>query len=221
MQNKSNFVVEPSRKVPVLGRWDVLICGGGPAGCAAAISAARNGARTLLLEKNGFLGGAPVTQLVINIHSTNGVDFQGIWHEYARRLNARDAVSPIHGSIEKAHIGATVDPEQVKYVWDELLTQADVEQLLHCHVSSVVVEDGEIRGIIADTRSGRRAILGERVVDCTGDGEVCHAAGVTWEQGADGNPWAMSLSKTFRVGNGSLPDGVLTEEMWAPRQDCA
>ena len=206
--------IEPSREIPVLGHWDVLVCGGGPTGCAAAISAARNGARTLLLEKNGYLGGAIVTQLVINIHSTNGVDFQGIWHEYACRLIARDAVSPMHGSIEKAHIGATVDPEQVKYVWDELLTKADVEQLLHCHVSSVVIEDEIIRGVIADTRAGRRAILADRVLDCTGDGEVCHAAGIAWEQGANGKPWAMALSKTFRVGNVDLPDGAMTAEMW-------
>jgi hypothetical protein len=214
MQEKTNTVVEPSRRVPVLGRWDVLVCGGGPAGCAAAISAAKNGVRTLLVEKDGYLGGAVVSQLVINIHSTNGVDFQGIWHEYARALTARRAVSPMHGSIEKAHIGATVDPEQVKYVWDELLTEADVEQLLHTHISTAVVEDGVIRGVIADTRAGRQAILADRVIDCTGDGVVCHAAGVAWEQGADGKPWAMSLSKVFRVANVDLPDGVMPEEMW-------
>ena len=54
---------EPARDIPVLGEYDVIVCGGGPAGCAAAIAAARHGAKTLLVEKDGYLGGATVSQI--------------------------------------------------------------------------------------------------------------------------------------------------------------
>ena len=70
---------DPGRDLPILGSWDVIVCGAGPAGCAAALSSARRGARTLLVERDGGLGGAPLTQLVLVILSTNGVDFQGPW----------------------------------------------------------------------------------------------------------------------------------------------
>ena len=86
---------EPGRDLPVLGEFDVVVCGGGPAGCAAAIAAARHGARTLLVEKNGYLGGAAVAQLVGVVLSTNGMDFQGIWHEWAARLQACRGMSPL------------------------------------------------------------------------------------------------------------------------------
>ena len=89
-----NTIYHPPRKIPVLGQYDVVVCGGGPAGCAAAIAAARHGAKTLLLEKYGFLGGATVAQLVSVVLSTNAVDFQGIWHEWAARLLRRRAMAP-------------------------------------------------------------------------------------------------------------------------------
>ena len=87
---------EPARDVPVLTHCDVLVCGGGPAGCAAALAAARRGARTVLVEQEGALGGAPVNQNVVPILSTNGVDFQGIWHDWARALKAYDGIAGLH-----------------------------------------------------------------------------------------------------------------------------
>jgi hypothetical protein len=205
---------EPAREIPVLGEYDVVVCGGGPAGCAAAIAAARHGAKTLLVEKDGYLGGATVSQLVSVILSTNGVDFQGVWHDYARGLRRRGGLRELEG-FGSGQIRGAVDPEMVKFVWDELLTAAGVAQLLHAWGSTAIVEDGVCRGVLLETRAGRRAILAQRVIDATGDGAVAVAAGVPWEQGDDhGNPWAMSCTKVFRMGNVCWPaDHPNTEAM--------
>src|SRR3954462_10907494 len=122
---------EPPRDLPVLGEWDVVVCGGGPAGCSAAIAAARAGARTLLLEKEGYLGGATVMSLVCVILSTNGVDFQGIWHEWIHGLRRRNGVSDITG--DPPHIRGGVSPEVVKFVWDDLLGAAGAQILHHAY----------------------------------------------------------------------------------------
>ncbi len=209
-----DYIHEPGRDVPVLGEYAVVVCGGGPAGCAAAISAARHGARTLLIEKEGYLGGAAVTQLVCVILSTNGADFQGIWHEYARGLRERGG---LHGPSQSGRNGpcrGSVDPEQVKFVWDKLSINAGVELLHHAYAATAIVEPpgpaGQqpcVRGVIAETRAGRRAILAERVIDATGDGIVCARAGAPWESGdASGHPWAMACTMVFRMGNVQWPD---------------
>jgi hypothetical protein len=198
-------IQEPAREIPVLGEYDVVVCGGGPAGCAAAIAAARHGAKTLLVEKDGYLGGATVSQLVSVILSTNGVDFQGVWHDYARGLRQRGGLRELEG-FGSGQIRGAVDPEMVKFVWDELLVSAGVEQLLHAWGATAIVEAGVCCGVLLETRAGRRAILAQRVIDATGDGAVAAAAGVPWEQGDDqGNPWAMSCTKVFRMGNVRWP----------------
>jgi len=191
----------PSTTIPVLGSYDVVVCGGGPSGCAAAIGAARHGAKTLVIEKDGYLGGATVSQLVCVILSTNGVDFQGVWHEYARGLRKRGGLRELEG-FGSGQIRGAVDPEMVKFVWDDLVTTAGAEQLLHTWNSTAIVEDGVCRGVVVETKAGRHAILASRVIDATGDGVVAASAGVPWEQGDDkGNPWAMSCTKMFRMGN--------------------
>jgi len=199
-------VLEPAKEVPVMGKWDVAVCGGGPAGCAAAIASARNGAETLLIEKDGFSGGAAVSQLVSVILSTNGVDFQGVWHEWIHALRRRNGVSEIRKSPHV--ISGTVYPECIKYAWDELLKKAGVKILYHSTVSEVLTEARRIKALFIETSAGRRAILADRVIDCTGDGIVCHKAGVPWEQGDGSSPWAMALTKVFRVG------GAVRPELW-------
>ena len=204
----TDAIQEPSRPIPVLGSYDVVVCGGGPAGCASAIGAARHGARTLLIEKDGYLGGATVSQLVAVILSTNGADFQGIWHEYLRGLRKRNGVRPFTGSAEKGQIRSCVDPEQVKYVWDELVTAAGARILHHGYSATCMLEDGRAAGVFVQTRAGRQAIRAKRVIDCTGDGIVAAESGVAYESGDGTNPWAMSCTKMLRLGN------VPSEENW-------
>ena len=202
---------EPAKEVSVLGEYDVVVAGGGPAGCAAALAAARHGAETLLVEKDGYLGGATVSQLVCVILSTNGVDFQSPWHEYMHRLKKLGGVTPKLRVIP-GQISGCVDPEVVKYAWDGMLSEADVSILHHCLSAGAIVEDDVMKGIIVETRAGRQAILAKRVIDCTGDGVVCDRAGVGWDQGDGDHKYAMSLTKVFRMGNVQKMEGYLTPE---------
>jgi hypothetical protein len=201
---------EPGRTLPVLGEYDVVVCGGGAAGCAAALAASRMGASTLLIEKDGYLGGATVSQLVGHILSTNGVDFQGLWHDWIRALRKRGGVCELVGKPPQFRSG--VDPEVVKYAWDDLLTTAGARQLLHAWVSGALVEEGVCHGVTVETKAGRRAVVARRVIDCTADGVVCAVAGVPWEQGDGVTPWGQSLTKVFRMGNVRWPEGGYTPE---------
>ena len=200
MTNKT--IQQPAREIPVLGAYDVIVIGSGPAGCAAACAAAREGARTLLVEKFGYLGGTPVAKLITPILSTNAVDFQGIWHDWARALQRRGGISDITRQQQHTanwYVG-NVDPEIVKHAWDDLVTAAGADLLHFCHVIDTLVENGVATGIVAATRNGVGALCARRLVDCTGDGVVCAAAGCDWVSGANGLPYAMGVSLGARVG---------------------
>ncbi len=199
------------RDIPVLGEYDVVVCGGGPAGCAAAIAAARHGAQTLLVEKYGYLGGATVAQLVSVVLSTNGVDFQGLWHEWARRLLAQRAMAPLIRTPSPfynpscAWFRTSVDSEGVKRVWDDLVEESGAATLLLAHLCGACVDDGRITGVLVHTRAGLRAVRAQCVVDATGDAVVCHEAGVAWDRGVEGKPWPQQVSLVRRMGGYPVP----------------
>jgi hypothetical protein len=191
-------------KIPVIADVDVIICGGGPAGCAAAIASARSGARTLLLEKNGYLGGATVAQLVAVVLSTNGVDFQGIWHEYAARLAQHDGFTGLKTAPNPYYPGfswqrGSVDPEQVKRVWHELVSESGVEVLHYCTVIDLFEENRRVYGVEIFCRGLHRAILGKCIVDATGNGDVAALAGCQWQRGSEPDCYTQEVSMMCRT----------------------
>ncbi|MBF0243905.1 MAG: FAD-dependent oxidoreductase [Planctomycetes bacterium] len=221
-----NHYHEPSRNIPIIGEYDVIVCGGGPAGCAAAIGAARRGAKTILLESGGYLGGSPCTQLISVMLSTNAVDLQGIWHEWAAKLLQYDGIQNLHRR-RKHESGALIystipDPERIKVVWDELVDSAGAEILHFAPVVETIVRDRVIEGVLIETKGGRGAVIGKRVIDCTGDGDVCARAGASFDQGAGGKPWAMAAAMVAYYGHcGSLEEkGNLGPGMWAYYGSC-
>jgi len=180
MSAEPKAIHEPARDVPVRDRVDVLVAGGGLGGCSAATSAARMGARTLLVERNGFLGGVATAGMccsIFNCFYTSG-HCLGIT---GNAVEVADAFAEAEGYGVKwhQHKGHVIyDVEEAKRVLFDLADGAGAEVLLDTLVSDVVMEGERVRGVIVESKSGREAILADAVVDATGDADVAARAGV-------------------------------------------
>jgi ribulose 1,5-bisphosphate synthetase/thiazole synthase len=165
-----DWIVEPERRTQVIAETDLLVCGGGVAGVAAAVCAARNGAKTLLVERYGFLGGLVTGALVITTPPLNN----GINIEIAKRRKNRGVYERCRypgEEIAEQNLHA-VDPEIVKYELARMLQEEGVGLLLHTYIVGSIVEDGVLKGIVVENKAGRQAILATLVIDATGDADV-------------------------------------------------
>ena len=185
---------EPARTLPITREVDVLVVGGGTTGVCAAIAAARGGARTLLVESAGFLGGTQ-TGAQVCPEMPNHVEGKplntGIGMEIMERLK--------EAGFAWTHTGQPwFDPEMLKVIMDEMVLESGAELLLQTNVSDVVVEGNVLRGVIIENKSGRQVILAQSTIDCTGDADVAKLAGVPMLEGReeDGEHQAMSLRFT-------------------------
>jgi ribulose 1,5-bisphosphate synthetase/thiazole synthase len=166
---------EPARSIDVVAETEVLVVGSGPAGLAAAIASARAGAHTTLIDRYGCFGGN-ITQVGVEgfawYRHQATVDSEGIGIEFEQRAKTMDAAMP-----EPQSNSFALDGEMFKYVADVLVQEANVTPMLHRLCVAPIVRDGVIRGVITESKSGREAILAERVVDATGDADVAARAG--------------------------------------------
>lgn len=215
------------RRIPAAVDCDVLVCGGGPAGLAAAAAAARCGARTALLERYGFLGGMASAGMVNPIYGFFARHRQvvaGIGQELvdllaplpgatlghrvrddcaARRAAAGECVM---GRDEAGCPVATVarvcpiDAEAVKLAALQLLEAAGVELHLHTSVIDVLLEGSRIAGVVTSGKSGFAAARAARVIDATGDADVAALAGAPWVSGSDEDGSSKPPSLMFRIG---------------------
>ena len=169
-----DFITEPARDIPVIARAQVLVCGGGPAGVAAAISAARAGATTILLERYGHLGGLATGGLVIALpQHDRGAEpvMGGVSREFREALVAG-------GHLQLSTWGWDYfDPEALKLISAEKLLASGARLMLHRVVTAPIMDGPRIRGIFVESKAGREAILADQVVDATGDGDVFARAG--------------------------------------------
>lgn len=188
-------IQEPSRMVPLARETDVLVCGGGPAGIAAAITAAREGARVLILERHPFLGGVwtagALTILIDTEHKA------GLNAELRQRLAARGGAVfhkpmwpawPIYGL------------EAMKGLLDEIIEEEGIQVQLYTQVVAADRQDRRLGGVFTESKSGREFIKSRIVIDTTGDGDVAARAGCPFEMGRPGDGKVQPMTLYGRVG---------------------
>lgn len=188
-------VTEERREIPVARTYDVIVAGGGSGGAPAAVAAARQGARTLLIDRNAYLGGT-ATGGMMSVFWTPSDTFSGYMAEVLDKLLRRRA----------AQTGAVVpyDPQALKEIFLNDVIDAGADLLLYTWIVDAIVEDGVIRGVVVENKSGRQAILGHVIVDATADGDVAAAAGARFQKGrADGAMRPVTV--LFRLGNVDVP----------------
>jgi len=174
---------------------DVVVAGGGTAGVAAAVAAARNGADTILIERYGFLGGTMTAGLVnpfMTFHAGKEQIIKGIFQEIIDRLKDMD------GYDEKTK---AFDNEVMKIVLDQMIKETGVKLLLHTYIADALVTKGNaIRGVEAYNKSGRQVVLGKVIIDATGDGDVAVMAGAPYEKGREEDGLTQPMTLNFRMG---------------------
>ena len=191
---------EAAREIPVAGRSQVLVCGGGPAGIAAALAAARAGADVRLIELAGCLGGVWTAGLLTKILDSSNKS--GIMAELLRLFAERGS------SVAKDTQGTVYDPEIAKLVLEELLVGAGVKILLHTRVVAAVTNaDNRLVAIVTESKSGRQAWVSDRFVDCTGDGDLAAQAGCRFDVGV-GNDCTCQPMSMLALLTGVDPDAV-------------
>jgi hypothetical protein len=176
----SGFIIE-RLNTPVIAETDVVVLGGGPAGVAAAVAAARLGADVILIERWGHLGGQATGGLVIEFFGAyDGPVFKwgrkikgGIYDETIDRLKALSAVRRFPDVI--------IHPEYLKLVYQQMILEAGVTPMTHTIVVGAVVEEERIRSVLVENKSGRGAIKGKVFVDCTGDADTARWCSVPFE----------------------------------------
>ena len=201
-------VHEPARDTPVMGEYDVVVLGGGPAGIAAATSAARTGSSTLLIERYGFLGGmgtaAGVTNfcgLHANVHGEIRQVVHGVADGLLKRMSDLGGLNEPHVLFKGKIAAQAYDNAALKIAGDGLVISSGAKLLFHAQAVGVAMKTpGEIGSLLIETKSGRRAVNAKIFIDCSGDGDLSAHAGAPFEKG----PELLYPTTMFRV-NGVDP----------------
>ena len=226
------IVMEPVKKLNICGEADVIVVGGGPGGIGAAVSAARCGAKTILIERYGCLGGMATGGLVTifpNMADSDGnILINGICEESIQRLSERDACfhppRETWGSKDPEAVefyknasffcdggyyvnyAAHVDAEELKIVYDEMTEAEGVKTYLHSWGTTAIVDSSgkKVMGVVFESKSGRQAILGKVVIDCTGDGDLLPSSGAGFETYIPNGMRISAASHCFWIANINL-----------------
>jgi hypothetical protein len=204
--------MEPARKINVFKEVDILVIGAGPGGISAAIAAAREGADTLLVERYGHLGGLATGGLVLMYTKW----LPGQCDEWRERLEKLDGIRVLTGK-QGLFGGMTgggpgggggpgagtsmADPEILKCILNDMANEAGVKLLLHSWSTEAIVEENTVKGVIFESKSGRKAIFGKVVIDATGDGDIFATAGAEFDGYVNPKLRTSQVAVVFRIGN--------------------
>jgi hypothetical protein len=219
---------EAAREIPVHARCDVLVAGGGPSGTAAAVAAARLGVDVILLERYNHLGGLSTGGLVIWIDRMTDWEGRSVIRGFAEEIFARlpkDAVagppreewgsrdparaahwaqrtSAFHGVVTWA---PTIDPERLKLLSQQMVLERKVRLAYHCWAAQPIVQDGAVRGVVFESKAGRRAIFAQVTVDATGDGDLFARAGAAYESDIEESDIHHCMNTSWLFGGVDMP----------------
>ncbi|HEV2139941.1 MAG TPA: FAD-dependent oxidoreductase [Candidatus Dormibacteraeota bacterium] len=207
-------------------RFDVVVVGAGSAGSAAAITAARLGSRTLLLDRMPFLGGTSTAVLdtFYAFYTPGGRPRRvvgGIGWEVAERLKA-SGMAFERPNTYGAGTGVTYDQEELKLLWEQLAEDAGVEVLLHTWATGIELDGDQLTGIRVWNKGGASLFQARVVIDASGDADVCAMAAVPYED-ARTTPSVQSLSTIFRVANVDVEKAAALPktELWTLMRNAA
>lgn len=208
----------PPRKASLAAETDVLVVGGGPAGIGAAIGAAKAGAKVVLIERLGFLGGNATASLVMPLmsfhtqrhtleksgytkhllptdHGPGDPIIAGVLSELLGRLVKEGAA--IAPSLETGYV-VPFDPEMFKIIALELLDDYGVDMLFHAFASGIFYEKGK-KGVVLETKSGPLVVTAHTIIDCSGDGDIAVSAGAKYDIGRKSDGLVQPITLMFRM----------------------
>jgi len=233
---------EPAKTIPVYGRFDVVVVGGGPAGWAAALACVRNGAKTLVIERFPFFGGTGTASLMAcivgyrnqvkpdNLQTSKGIaeelilglkDINGLGKYTSYK--AEDQRPTTKGELNYSY---SIDSEKTKYLMTKLLYEAGAKILFHTIFVDTIMEGNKIAGVIVENKSGRQVIYGNIIIDASGDADVSFKAGVPYWQAAIGKDNYLKNCLMYKVvidpQHAEKLGGVITNNdklYWGPASD--
>lgn len=177
--------ISETLQTPIVAEYDVIVVGGGPAGFAASVCAAREGAKTCIIEQCGGIGGVATSGLMSHwTGNTQG----GFYEEILQR------------SAEKPELRQTIHPEKLHGVMLEMLLEAGVEVRLYTFAVAPVMDENKIIGVVIESKSGRQALMGKVVIDASGDGDIAARSGAEYQLGREGDGVMQPMTLMFKVG---------------------
>src|SRR6056297_1890124 len=202
------YHTETKRRIPVSNEVEVLVVGGGPSGFAAAVSSARQGSKTLLIESSGALGGVSTTGLMS--HWTGATEGP-LYAEILRRSKDSDKDWNYFGD-KVLHAERIIHPEKLKLTLLNMLSESGADLQLYTMCTDVIMDGNKVCGVITESKSGREAVYADVIIDATGDGDIAYKAGADYVKGRERDGKMQPVSVMFKIGGVDMEKAVFPGE---------